>query len=331
MKNIYILIVEDVILSSAAAPLDIFTRTNAILAAAGQAPAFNVKLVSDKVKNVLLSDPAQFICQRTLDEVPATPQGHKLPLIVVPAFAGDWDTVREKNRAALAWLSQHYAAGTEIASLCVGSYFLAEAKILNGKPCTSHWAAIADMQQRFPQLQMQGDLVVTDQDGVYTGGGAFSSLNLVLYLVEKFCGHDIGIKVSKQFSIHRDHISQAHFSVFRGLNQHGDNEILKAQTYFEQHFQEDISVEQVAGKVNMSKRNFIRRFKQATQFTPLEYLQRVKVEAAKQRLENSSQNIQNLMYDIGYNDIKTFREVFKRQTGVTPQDYRKKYCRDQVA
>jgi transcriptional regulator GlxA family with amidase domain len=331
MKSIYILIFEDAILSSAAAPLDIFTRTNAILAAAGQPPAFNVNLVSDKVKNILLSDPAQFICQRTLDEVPAKSQSHNLPLIVVPAFAGDWDTVREKNRAALAWLAQHYAAGTEIASLCVGSYFLAEARILDGKPCTSHWAAIADMRQRFPQLQLQGDLVVTDQDGVYTGGGAFSSLNLLLYLVEKFCGHDIGIKVSKQFSIHRDHISQAHFSVFRGLNQHGDNEILKAQAYFEEHFQEDIRVEQVAGKVNMSKRNFIRRFKQATLFTPLEYLQRVKVEAAKQRLENSSQSIQNLMYDIGYNDVKTFREIFKRQTGLTPQDYRKRYGRDQVA
>lgn len=329
MKKVYILIYEDVVLSSAAAPIDIFTRTNAILAQAGRGPFFSVELVSEKVKNILLSDPAQFNCQRTLDEVPPKSAGHDSALVVVPAFSGSWDTVLSKNNAAVAWLKQQYAVGTEIASLCRGSYFLAEAGLLNNKPCTSHWNAIDDMRQRYPSIQLQGDFVVTDQDGTYTGGGAFSSLNLVLYLVEKFCGHDIGIKVSKNFSIHRDHISQAHFSVFRGLNQHGDTEVLKAQTYIEHHFQQDISVEQVADHCNMSKRNFIRRFKLATQYTPLEYIQQVKIEAAKKRLEDSQQSIQTLMYEVGYNDSKTFRDVFKRLTGVTPQMYRQKYGREQ--
>lgn len=325
MKKIYVLIFEDVILSSAAGPLDIFTRTNDLLRATGQAPAFDIRPVSDNARNIHLNLPAQFICQLSLEDVPPSPPGHDLPLIVVPAFMGQWETVLEKNRAAVDWLARHHAAGTEVASLCVGSYFLAQAGILDGKPCTSHWAAIDDLQQRFPALRLQGDAVVTDQDGVYTGGGAFSSLNLILYLVEKFCGHDIGVRVSKQFSIHRDHISQAHFSVFRGMNQHGDREILKAQSYMEQRFHLDLSVEQVAQHVNMSKRNFIRRFKQATQSTPLEYLQKVKIEAAKRKLETSSQSIQALMYDVGYNDSKTFRDVFKRMTGVTPKDYRRKY------
>lgn len=331
MKTIYILIVEDTILSSAAAPVDIFTRTNDILAQSGQPPAFKVELVSHKVKNILLGTAAQFICQRTINEVPAKSAGHTMPLIVVPAFAHDWDMVREKNRDLIDWLRNHYAAGTEIASLCVGSYFLAEAGILDGKPSTSHWAAIGDMQQRFPAIHMRGDAVVTDQDGTYTGGGAFSSLNLVLYLVEKFCGHDIGIKVSKNFSIHRDHISQAHFSVFRGLNQHSDSVVLAAQSFIEKQFRDDISVDQVAAQVNMSKRNFIRRFKQATKFTPLEYIQHVKIEAVKKQLENTTLSIQALMYDVGYNDSKTFREVFKRITGVTPQIYRKKYGRSDAA
>ncbi|MFC4878801.1 GlxA family transcriptional regulator [Microbulbifer halophilus] len=331
MKNIYILIFEDVVLSSAAAPLDILTRTNAILESAGRPPAFRVELVSEKVKNIHLSDPAQFNCQRTLAEVPAKSSGHNSPLIIVPAFSGDWDSVFAKNRAVVEWLKQHYAVGTEIASLCLGSYFLAEAGLLKGKPCTSHWRAIDDMRERFPDIQMQGDFVVTDRDGTYTGGGAFSSLNLVLYLVEKFCGHDIGVQVSKNFSIHRDHINQAHFSVFRGLNQHGDTLVLKAQTYIEENFQNEPSVEQVAAIVNMSKRNFIRRFKQATQYTPLAYIQKVKIEEAKNRLEHSHQSIQSLMYDVGYNDNKTFRDIFKRMTGVTPQAYRKKYGRANLA
>ena len=329
MKSIYILICEDVVLSSAAAPLDIFSRTNELLAQAGRPPAFRVNLVSEKARNILLRDPAQFICQYTMDEVSAGSSGHNLPLIVVPAFTGNWDDVWKKNMAAVDWVRSHHAAGGEIASLCVGSYFLAQAGILDGRACTSHWKAAADMRQRFPRVRLQSDAVVTDQNGVYTGGGAFSSLNLVLYLVEKFCGHDIGIAVSKQFSIHRDHISQAHFSVFRGLNQHGDSRVLQAQSFIEQNFYSQIGVEHVADHVNMSKRNFIRRFKLATQFTPLEYLQKVKIEAAKQRLESSSQSIQDLMQDVGYNDIKTFRQVFKRFTGVTPQDYRRKYGRGQ--
>ncbi len=327
MKNVYILIYPDVVLSSAAAPLDILTRTNDILRQSDRPPAFNVTLVSQHPGDVLLNNPVQFACRYTVDEVPPKASDCDRQLILVPAFEQDWDTVLGKSGALVDWLRQHYTAGTEVASLCKGSYFLAQAGLLNGQPCTSHWGVVDDMRRRFPQIRLQPDAVITDQNGIYTGGGAFSSLNLVLYLVEKFCGHDIGVRVSKNFSIHRDHISQAHFSVFRGLNQHGDQAILKAQSFIETHYAEDISVEQVADHINMSKRNFIRRFKLATQNTPLEYIQRVKIEVAKKALENSAQNIQALMYNVGYNDSKTFRNVFKRITGVTPADYRNKYGR----
>lgn len=324
MKNVYILAYEDVILSCAALPIDILSRTNDILRTAGQAPAFQVELVGCKYRNIMLANPVQLICQRTLDEIPPE-AGHPGVLIIVPAFGSDWEAVLEKNSALIPWLRAHHQAGTELASLCVGSYFLAEAGLLDGRICTSHWGAVDDMRQRFPKIQLQPDSVVTDQQGIYTGGGAFTSLNVILYLVEKFCGHDVGVRISKTFSIHRDHINQAHFSVFRGLNQHGDQAVLQAQNFIENHYDKDISVEAVASRVNMSKRNFIRRFKQATQNTPLEYIQKVKVEAVKKGLESGKQSVQSLMYDVGYNDSKTFRDVFKRITGVTPQAYRKKY------
>jgi len=330
MLNVYILIYEDVVLSSAAAPIDIFSRTNSILAANGKSPAFRVELVSERTKNILLTDPAQFNCQRTIAEVPPGTHGHQRSLIVVPAMGGDWDSIVEKNRKVIEWIRHHYHAGTEIASMCTGSYFLAEAGLLDGKTCTSHWKATEDMRRRFPGARIQADHVVTDQDGTYTGGGAFSSLNLLLYLVEKYCGHEIGIAVSKNFSIHRDHVNQAHFAVFRGMDRHNDDTVLKAQSYIEDNFREDISVDQVASQVNMSKRNFIRRFKRATQCTPLEYIQNVKIEAAKQFLELGHDSIQTLVYEVGYNDIKTFREVFKRVTGVTPQAYRNRYGRSNL-
>lgn len=322
MIIVSILIHEDVVLSSACGPLDILTRTNQILAALGKPAKFQVELVSEKTKNILLADPAQFICHRTLTEV------SRSDLIIVPAFKGEPDAVLEKNRALIGWIKAMYAQGTEIASLCVGCFFLAEAGLLDGKPCTSHWKAIEDLRHRYPRIKLQPDTVLTDRDGIYTGGGAFSSLNLVLYLVEKFCGKEAGIQVSKNFSINPDQMSQAHFSVFQGQRRHGDGDILKAQSFIEENYQKEVSVEQIAEHSNMSKRNFIRRFKKATRNTPLEYLQRVKIEAAKKALENNNKSISALMYDVGYNDMKTFRGIFKRVTGLTPQAYRAKYCRE---
>ncbi|HWV68053.1 GlxA family transcriptional regulator [Chitinophaga sp.] len=321
MKTVSLLIYEDAVLSSVSSVMDILVATNRFLAEAGKEPAFKLELVSEKMKNIQLHTPAQFICFKTIDEVKHT------DLILAPAFEGSPDTVLEKNKALVNWIRTMHACGTEVASLCLGSYFLAEAGLLNGKSCTSHWMALDDMRNRYPGINILPDKVMTDEDGIYTSGGAFISLNLVLYLIEKFSGREISIQVSKVFSIDMDRYNQAHFAVFQGQRRHEDEGILKAQTYIEQHYDQQISIEQIAGIANMSKRNFVRRFKIATHNTPLEYLQRVKIESAKKELENSALNINTLMYNAGYNDQKTFRQVFKRYTGLTPQEYRRKYSR----
>lgn len=321
MKTISLLVYEDAVLSAISGPLDILITTNQVLQGAGKSPAFGVELVSEKRKNIRLHHPAQFICHKTLAEATGT------DLVIVPAFNGAPDVVLQKNKAMVTWIKAMREAGAEIASLCYGSYFLGEAGLLAGKPCTSHWMTVDDMQQKYPAAYVLPDMVITDKDGIYTSGGAFSSLNLILYLVEKFCGREIGLQISKLFSIDMDRVSQAHFAVFQGQRQHEDEIILKAQSYIEQHYDSDISVGEIAEKTNMSRRNFIRRFKKATRNTPFEYIQRVKIEAAKKGLEKSTQDISSLMYDVGYNDAKSFRNVFKRITGLTPQDYRNKYSR----
>lgn len=325
MKTVSLLIYEDAILSSLSGVMDMLLGVNRYMAEMGREPAFNLELVSEKMKNIQLHSPAQFICYKTIEEVKHT------DLILAPAFEGDPTVVLRKNKAMINWLSTMHACGTEVASLCFGSYFLAEAGLLQGKSCTSHWMALEDMRRRYPDITILPDSVMTDQEGIYTSGGAFISLNLVLYLIEKFCGREASIWTSKMFSIDMDRVNQAHFAVFQGQRRHEDEDILKAQAFIEQHYDQQISVEQIAEQANMSKRNFIRRFKVATQNTPLEYLQRVKIESAKKELEKNTQNISTLMYNAGYNDLKTFRQVFKRITGLTPQDYRRKYCRSVAA
>lgn len=324
-KKISILVFEDAVMTSISGALEILMGTNRFLQETGRKEAFQVELVSEKMRNIQLHMPAQFMCHKTLDEVDDT------DLILIPSFITDPDDVLSKNRGIVEWIrTMSKRKNTEVASMCRGSYFLAEAGVLEGKSCTSHWRAIEDMQQRYPGIRLQPDMVIIDQEGVYTSGGAFSSIHLILYLVEKFCGREVGIQISKLFSIDIDRTSQAHFAVFRGQRDHEDEEILKAQIYIEQNYKNQISVDQIAEQTHMSKRNFIRRFKKATQNTPLEYLQRVKVEAAKKALERGSDNISSMIYDVGYNDAKTFRTVFKRITGLTPQDYRTKYSRAQA-
>lgn len=321
MKEISFIIYDGVISSNVSGVLDMLTATNGFLLGSGKEAAFNISLVSEQISAPVYG-PSPFISYKTFSEV------KKTDLIIAPAFYGDPETAINNNKAIVEWIRKMREKGTEIASLCLGSYFLAEAGVLSGKQCTSHWMAIEDMKKRYPQADILPDMVTTDQEGIYTSGGAFLSLNLVLYLIEKFCGKEVSIWTSKMFSIDINKVKQSHFAVFQGQRRHDDEEILKAQDFIEKNYHLQISTEQVADMSNMSKRNFIRRFKNATQNTPLEYLQRVKIESAKKALEISGDNINSLMYEAGYNDVKTFRSIFKRITGLTPQDYRKKYSRN---
>ncbi|HEY0272129.1 MAG TPA: helix-turn-helix domain-containing protein [Chitinophaga sp.] len=321
MKTIALLLHEDVVLSTVSGALDMFYHTNRYFEANGKPPPFMVHLVGECATNTLLQFPDRYFHYQSL--ATAT----RPHLIIVPAWYGQPAETLSKHARLPAWIQEQFRNGSEVASLCSGSYFLAEAGILDGKPCTSHWYDMPDLQQRYPRVDFLANRVITDHDGVYTSGGAFSSLNLVLYLIEKFCGRETGIWASKMFSLDIDRVQQSHFAIFNGQHAHKDEMILKAQAFIEASYNEPLSVEQLAEHTHMSKRNFIRRFKSATQNTPLEYLQRVKIESAKKALEKSEENITTLMYDAGYNDVKTFRNVFKKFTGLTPQDYRRKYRR----
>ncbi len=320
MKEIALIIHEDATLSTVTGAMDMFIHTNMLFRQSGKPKPFKIVLAGEKPNNDILPSGA-FVNYMEFTQV-ANPD-----LIIIPAFYGDRDVMLKKHRALISWISGMHQQGAEVASLCSGCYFLAEAGLLAGISCTAHWSDMEDIVRRYPDINFLSDMVITDQEGIYTSGGAFSSLNLILYLIDKFCGKEVGIWASKMFSLDMDRVSQSHFAVFRGQRRHNDDDILKAQTYIEQNHHLQINIDEIAGHTNMSKRNFIRRFKKATQNTPFEYLQRVKIEAAKKALEKGSQNINLLMYDAGYNDIKTFREVFKKITGLTPQDYRRKYSR----
>jgi len=197
--------------------------------------------------------------------------------------------------------------------------------LLNGKKCSTHWLATNEFRNMYPEVEVVDGSIITEDQRLYSSGGANSYWNLLLYLVEKYTDRDTAILASKYFAIDIDRDSQSAFMMFQGQKDHNDEAIIIAQQFIEANYQEKITVDQLADLVAIGRRSFERRFKQKTGNTVIEYLQRVKIEAAKRSFENSRKNISEVMFDVGYTDTKAFRTIFKKITGLTPIEYRNKY------
>ncbi|MBX5439595.1 MAG: helix-turn-helix domain-containing protein [Thermoflavifilum sp.] len=246
-------------------------------------------------------------------------------LIIIPAIGFPYASEINKNQKLIAWIRDQYLQGAEVASICVGLFLLAATGLLNGRRCATHWAAAAPFRQMFPEVQLAEDRVITDEQGIYTNGGAFSFIHLLLYLIEKYYDRQTAVYCAKFFEADMDRYSQLPYMIFSGQKNHDDEIIKQAQAFIEEHFAEKISMEKLANQFASCRRNFDRRFVKATGYTPLEYLQRVRVEAAKRSFENTRKAVNEVMYEVGYADEKAFREVFKKMTGLSPLAYRNKY------
>lgn len=252
----------------------------------------------------------------------------KTDLIIIPATQDPPHIVMELNKEFVPWIIDQYKGGAEIATFCVGAFFLAGTGLLKGRQCATHWKMVNDFRQMFPDVNVVDDRIMTEEDGIYTSGGAYSFLNLLIYLIEKYAGRDVAVLISKTFMIDPDRYSQSPFIIFKGQKEHEDTPILEAQEFIEKNWQEKITVDQLASMFALGRRNLERRFKKATSNTVVEYIQRVKMEAAKKALETSRKSVNELMYDVGYSDTKAFRTVFKRVTGLSPIEYRNKYNKE---
>lgn len=324
MKHVSILIPHDAVMASIADPRIIFTGVNQFLEAAGKPPAFKVQLVGltreVELHNGIFTVHADVLIQDV----------KKTDLVIVPAIGGDLKTAIKKNEGFLPWITNQYHKGAEVASLCIGAFLLASTGLLNGKECSSHWLSANEFREMFPEVTLVDGRIVTEQQGLYSSGGATSYWNLLLHLIEKYAGREMAVMAAKVYALEIDRKTQSPFIMFNGQKKHEDEPIKQAQEFIEKNLAERISVEELAVKYAIGKRHFIRRFKKATNNTPIEYIQRVKIEAAKKQLESSRKNVNEVMYDVGYSDVKAFRTVFKKITGLSPIEYRNKYNKETV-
>jgi transcriptional regulator GlxA family with amidase domain len=302
----------------------VFTEVNNIRAMMGQQPLFKVQLVglnwnTDQRNGMFTINPDALI-----QDVKQT------DLIIVPAIHGNYKEIAEVNKDFIPWIIQHYAKGAEVASLCIGAFLLAATGLLDGKQCATHWRMADDFRNMYPAVQVIADKITTEEAGIYTSGGAYSYLNLLLYIIEKYAGRDIAVIIAKAFTIDINRQSQSPFIIFEGQKSHDDEQIKKAQEFIEANYQERIKVDELAGRFALGSKTFERRFKKATDNSVIEYVQRVKIEAAKRGFESSRKNINEVMYEVGYTDTKAFRGIFKRITGLTPVEYRNRYNKPQT-
>jgi transcriptional regulator GlxA family with amidase domain len=322
MKHVSILVPESAVLAAIDDPRHVFSMVNSFFKQAGKPTIFDIKFVG-LTKQVKLHNSSFTVhTDLFLNDV------KKTDLIFIPAFDGKMEAVLETNKDFIPWIVEQYEEGAEVVSLCVGAFLLAKTGLLNGRKCSTHWRAADEFRKMFPEVDLVTDNIITEEQGIYTSGGATSYWNLLLYLVEKYTSRETAILASKVFAIDIKRDSQSQFIMFKGQSQHADEDIKKAQKFIENNFQERITIDELSTRLALSRRSLERRFKRATNNTVVEYIQRVKIEAAKKSFETSRKNITEVMFEVGYSDTKAFRGIFKKITGMTPFDYRNKYNKE---
>ncbi len=325
MKHISILVPEgDCSLVNIEGCHQIFSEVNSVLLRAGKSPVFNIELVGLSKKPGVKKGLFSIYPDATIADI------EKTDLIIIPALFGEKEKAIAENKNFIPWLVEQHKNGASIASLCIGVFLLASTGLLNGRKVATHWVEADNFRKMFPEVELVPDKIITDEEGIYTSGGAYSWLNLVLYLVEKFVGREMAIICSKLFEIQIERNDQSAFMIFMPQKQHEDDVIKKAQEYIEKNYQEKITVDELASQLAISRRNLERRFKKVTYNSIVEYMQRVRIEAAKMTLEREKENVNEAMYKAGYNDIKAFRTTFKKLTGLSPLEYKNKYSRNAV-
>ena len=322
MTEVTVLFLDETFSSTAVGPMEVFRHAGSlwnILTGTRPVPRFHVTTASVDGRAVRCDGPIHIRPDAALADI------RKTDLIFIPTTGVNTDNVVERYAAVVPWLRRWHKRGAAIASVCSGVGLIAATGMLDGKRATTHWALADRFREKYPKVNWMPELMVTEDHGFYCGGGVHAALDLSLYLVEKFCGHEVAMQCAKALLIETPRAWQAGFAIVPLKTDHSDDSISSAQESLHHNFHKNFPLDAPARRVGMSLRNFVRRFKQATGDSPLIYLQKLRVAAAKRMLEGNHRTMQEISDAVGYQDAAFFRSLFQRHTGVSPSAYRRRF------
>ena len=322
MTEVTVLFLDQSFSSTAVGPLEVFNHAGSLwnlLTGIKQNPRFRVTTASVDGRAVRCDGPIYIKPAAAIKDI------RKTDLIFIPTTGLRIDDVGEYHAPIVSWLQQWQKRGAAIAGVCTGVGLVAATGMLDGKRATTHWALADRFRQLYPKVKWMPELMVTEDHGFYCGGGVHAALDLSLYLVEKFCGHDVATQTAKAMLIETPRAWQKGFAIVPLKTEHNDDAISTAQEWLHANFQRPFPLDAPAQRAGMSLRNFVRRFKQATGDSPLIYLQKLRIAAARRLLESNHRSMQEISDAVGYQDVAFFRSLFQRHTGVSPSAYREKF------
>ena len=322
MIDVTVVLLEGGLPSTSMAPLEIFACAGSLwgmIMGTSTEPRFRVRTATIDGKKT------QNLVPVALEPTVALTDVQKTDLVVIPTAGMDLQLAVKRNAQLVEWLAEERNKKTAVAGICTGVSLLAAAGLLDGKLATTHWGVVDFCRTLYPQVEWNAEHFVTEADNVFCGGGLYASIDLSLYLVERYCGHMVAVQTAKSLLLETPRIWQSTYSAQPPRSAHQDEPVQKAQKFLFGHFREAVDLDSLAAKVGMSPRNFARRFKAATGEAPLAYLHRLRIDRAKHYLESARKSVQEISLEIGYEDVAFFRQLFRRYTGTSPREYRSRF------
>lgn len=289
----------------------------------GEEGLFNWRTVSRNAEPVTTASGLKILVDGGLEDLP---EGS---IVVVAAM--NYPGSREFNarltalQPELAWLRRQYQRGCILCSHCTGSFILAETGLLDGRQATTSWWLAEQFRQRYPEVELKADQLVIRDGRMISGGASTAEMATGLMMVEQAMGPGIAAQCAKTLLVDTNMTQQAPYLTLQTQQHHSDALVSRAQLLLQKNLQQTPTLEQLAAELGVSSRTLIRRFKQALGDTPNTYRQNLRIETAKRLLETSGLPVEELIRQVGYEDVSSFSRLFQRKTGLSPRLYRQKF------